>query len=59
MRIKIPKESIFDCNLPCILHWNQDHYVVLYQIDAKWNTFKICFPCKGLMSVKETDFNAV
>lgn len=32
MCIRIPKDSILECNLPCILHWNQNHFVVLYKI---------------------------
>lgn len=30
--VRIPKDSILECNLPCILHWNQNHFVVLYKI---------------------------
>jgi ATP-binding cassette subfamily B protein len=28
-------QLVEDCPLPCILHWNQDHYVVLYEIKEK------------------------
>lgn len=33
--------------LPCILHWNQNHFVVLYKI--KKNRFYITDPAKGLV----------
>jgi len=28
-------QLIEDSPLPCILHWNQDHYIVLYEIKEK------------------------
>ena len=34
--------------LPCILHWNQNHFVVLYRI-KKGKKFYIADPGKGLM----------
>ena len=35
-------------NLPCILHWNQNHFVVLYKV-KKGKTFYIADPGKGLV----------
>jgi ATP-binding cassette subfamily B protein len=29
------RQLLEDTPLPCILHWNQDHFVVLYKIDKK------------------------
>ncbi len=34
--------------LPCILHWNQNHFVVLYRVKRK-NTFCVADPGKGLV----------
>lgn len=32
---------------PCILHWNQNHFVVLYEISKNGKTFRIADPAKG------------
>ena len=40
-------EELKKQSLPCILHWNQNHFVVLYKIGAK-NIFYIADPGKGL-----------
>ncbi|RWZ86531.1 MAG: peptidase domain-containing ABC transporter [Hydrotalea sp. AMD] len=47
--------------LPCILHWNQDHFVVLYQIKRKlFNSsklnFRIADPAYGLISIDKDTF---
>lgn len=36
--------------LPCILHWNQNHFVVLYDISGNGKRYKIADPGKGLIS---------
>ena len=41
--------------LPCILHWNQNHFVVLYKI--KKNKYYVADPSKGYVVYKEADFN--
>ena len=40
--------QLHEAPLPCILHWNQNHFVVLYQIKKK--TFCIADPGKGLVT---------
>ena len=40
--------------LPCILHWNQNHFVVCYKI--KNNRFYISDPAKGKAVYKESEF---
>ena len=42
-------QLIEDVPLPCILHWNQNHFVVLYNIKKRKSgaTFKISDPGKG------------
>lgn len=37
--------QIKDINYPCLLHWNQNHFVVLYKV--KKNRFYIADPAKG------------
>ena len=31
-------ENLDNEDLPCILYWNQNHFVVLYKIDVKNNS---------------------
>lgn len=42
-----------DINLPCILFWNQSHFVVLYKV--KKRTFVIADPAKELLVISETE----
>jgi len=43
---------------PCILHWNQNHFVILYDVKIKKNKtkFYIADPGKGLLSYSEENF---
>lgn len=43
-----------DVKLPCILHWRQNHFVVLYKI--KKNAFYISDPGKTLLKYTEKEF---
>ena len=45
--LKIDTNRILEINKPCILHWNQNHFVVLYKI-KRGKTFYIADPGKGL-----------
>ena len=40
---------------PCILHWNQNHFVVLYKV-KKSKTFYIADPGKGLVKYELEEF---
>ena len=40
--------------LPCIIHWNQDHFIVVYQIKKK--KIYVSDPAKGLLSYSEDEF---
>ncbi|MDR6763872.1 ATP-binding cassette subfamily B protein [Flavobacterium sp. 2755] len=46
--------------LPCILHWNQNHFVVLYDHKKSYFTgkykFKIADPGHGLISLSQEEF---
>lgn len=42
--------------LPCILHWNQNHFVVLYKV-TKGKTFYIADPSKGLVKYSRDEFS--
>lgn len=45
-----------ECPLPCILHWNQNHFVVLYKIDRNGNRFWIADPAKGKYKLSADEF---
>ena len=48
-------QSLSKINNPCILHWNQNHFVVLYKV-GKGKTFYIANPAKGLVKYNLEDF---
>ena len=48
-----------DTKLPCIIHWNQDHFVVLHKIKYnKWGRYEICVadPSKGFLVYSKEEF---
>ena len=47
---KVPISVLGQLQLPCLLHWNQNHYVVLYGLNKSGKKFKIADPGKGLIS---------
>ncbi len=52
-----------EANLPCIIHWEQNHFVIVYKITHK-NTFRkeskiyVSDPAKGLVSYTEKEFKS-
>ncbi len=52
--VKISLDQILEAPLPCILHWNKMHYVVLYKI--RKNTFYISDPAHGLLKYDKSNF---
>ena len=52
--VKLTIEQLKAAELPCILHWRQNHFVVLYQV--KKDIFYIADPIAGLISLTEKDF---
>lgn len=47
---KLVQEAI----LPCIVHWRQNHFVVLYKINRR--NFFVSDPAKGLVKLSSEDF---
>lgn len=47
-------DELTDVPLPCILHWNQNHFVVLYKI--KRNRYYIADPAKGKIRYSKQEF---
>ena len=52
----VTKDYFNKSNMPCILHWNQKHFVVLYKTSKSKKQFYIADPGKGLVKYKEQDF---
>ena len=50
----LPCCELSHATLPCILHWNQNHFVVLYKI--KNGNYYIADPGKGLRKYQEAEF---
>ena len=58
------QQLVEDVPLPCILHWNQNHFVVLYNVKKKRKvfsktaedyTFSISDPAKGKYPIDKAD----
>ena len=47
---RLGPEQLRNMPLPCILHWNQNHFVVLYRISKNGKKFYIADPGKGLLT---------
>ena len=57
--VKITWEQLRDeVNFPCIVHWNQQHFVVVYKIERQaglWSVY-ISDPAAGLLKYSEEQF---
>ncbi|MBN9284061.1 MULTISPECIES: peptidase domain-containing ABC transporter [unclassified Flavobacterium] len=52
--VKISLERLQEVPLPCILHWNNNHYVVLYKV--KKNKLYVSDPAHGLLEYDNEEF---
>jgi len=52
--VKLSFSKLKEATLPCIVHWNKNHYVVLYKI--KKDTIYISDPAHGLISYTKKEF---
>ncbi|MCM1301249.1 MAG: peptidase domain-containing ABC transporter [Bacteroides cellulosilyticus] len=57
--VKLSWEQLRDeANLPCIVHWNQQHFVVVYKIEkqrGRWWVY-VSDPASGLLKYSEEQF---
>ena len=51
-------DELKEITLPCILHWNQNHFVVLYDISGNGKRYKIADPGKGLMTCSRKELES-
>lgn len=52
--VKISLEKLKEAPLPCILHWNENHYVVLFKI--KKDKLYLSDPAHGLLDYSKSEF---
>lgn len=52
---KLPVNQLSQVKLPCIIHWNQNHFVVLYKV-KNGKKYSIADPGKGLLSYSLEEF---
>ncbi|MUP46516.1 peptidase domain-containing ABC transporter [Gramella sp. BOM4] len=52
--VNLSAEKLKDTPLPCVIHWNEVHFVVLYKI--KKGKYYISDPAYGLISYNEEEF---
>ena len=52
--VKISFRQLSEVPLPCILHWDQNHFVVLTSISG--NRIKVADPGKGMLTYSRNDF---
>jgi ATP-binding cassette subfamily B protein len=52
--VKLSTSVLSEATFPCILHWNKNHYVVLYKI--KKGIYYISDPAHGLLKYKKAEF---
>lgn len=52
--VKLTLITVNEATLPCILHWNKDHFVVLYKI--KKDLYYISDPAYGLLTYSKDEF---
>lgn len=52
--VKIDSERLKQADLPCVLHWRRNHFVVLHKV--KNNKFYLADPASGFEKLSEDDF---
>lgn len=55
LSVQIPFERLDEMPLPCIAHWNQRHFLVIYDIDKKGNIY-VADPAHGLAIFTPEEF---
>lgn len=55
---KVSIDSLLILPLPCILHWNQNHFVVLYKVSQDGNRFWISDPARGKYKISLEEFKS-
>jgi ATP-binding cassette subfamily B protein len=58
--VRITLSRLLEAETPCVIHWRQNHFVVLYKVPnklgLKGKNYRIADPAKGLIDYTETEF---
>ncbi len=54
--VHLHPDEISEIPLPTILHWNQNHFVVLHRVDFRRGLYHVADPANGLRRYKREDF---
>jgi len=54
---KVPLDRLAEMPLPAILHWNQNHFVVLDRISRNGKRFVVADPAKGIVKYDRREFS--
>lgn len=54
--VRIGIDKLMTLTEPCILHWNQNHFVVLCGVSKNRRKFKIADPAKGIVTYYREEF---
>jgi len=52
--VRLTLQQLSDVQLPCMLHWRQNHYVILYKIEK--GNYYIADPAAGLVELTDKQF---
>lgn len=52
--VKVSLEGLLEIPLPCLIHWNKNHYIVLYKISK--DVFYVSDPAHGLLQYNKDAF---
>lgn len=53
---RVSVDELRELPLPCILHWNQQHFVVLYRIGKGGRKYDVADPGKGRVTYQREEF---
>lgn len=64
MGVRLSLEQLLhQAPLPCVVHWEQNHFVVVYRAKKKWfgkaphaHTLSVADPSRGLLTLSEAEF---
>lgn len=54
--VHISFDQLCEAPLPCIVHWHQNHFVVVYDINKKRNIIKVDDPAQGKVKYTKEEF---
>jgi len=55
---RMTAEQLASAPSPCILHWNQNHFTVLYRVSRRGNRYHIADPAKGKVAYSREEFES-